>query len=48
MNIRSSYQGFLKHFKGFYAIIIKNKWNIFLEKISKRPNFLEISLINLL
>src|SRR5664279_3990523 len=33
----SGYSSFLKNLKGFLTIFIKNKRNIFLKKISKRP-----------
>src|SRR3990170_142284 len=37
LNNRCRNQGFLKNFKCFYTIIIKNKWDIFLQEISERP-----------
>src|SRR3990170_6095213 len=43
LNNRCRNQGFLECFKGFYTIIIKNKGNILLQKICKRPrNFREV------
>src|SRR5664279_3315372 len=33
----SGYSSFLKNLKGFLTIFVKNKRNIFLKKISKRP-----------
>src|SRR3989337_1008468 len=43
LNNRCRNQGFLKDFKCFYTIIIKNKRNIFLQEISEGPrNFSEV------